>query len=109
MNDPPHEQENSQDEWKDEDEEHELDLFAQLPQEVWRYRARTKVEGLVLKFHVFCDRTDDFTAAFADAMALYWQHRYEGQPNVRIYIELQDSEGTEQYEDCLLAYGDFPT
>ena len=109
MNDPPNEQhEHTQDDEKIGSEEHELTLLSQLPTTLRDYRARAVAEGLVLKFHVFCDRTDDFTPDFPDAMALYWQHRYEGQPNVRLYIELQDSEGAEQYEDSLLSYGDYP-
>ena len=110
MNKPPDDQhEHIQDEEEIGSEEHELTLLSQLPHTLRDYRAQALAEGLVLKFHVFCDRTDDFTTEFPDAMALYWQHRYEGQPNVRLYLELQDREtGQEQDEDCLLSFGDFP-
>ena len=110
MKDPPDDQhEYTQDEGEFGSEEHELALLSKLPQTLRDYRARAAVSGLVLKFHVFCDGTDDFTSDFPDAMALYWQHRYEGQPNVRLFVELQDSEGREQYEDSLLAFGNFPS
>ncbi len=107
---------------------HEEDLFARLdeakqiadfPQTALDLRQRAQQEGLRLVFHVFADGTDDFIHDPLEVLALYQQHRNEGEPNVRLWYELvQDcqyddeshdhgDDGTME-ENHMIGYGNYP-
>ncbi len=73
-------------------------------------KGRAETEKLRLVFHVFADKTDDFIEDPGQTLMLYLKHRADGEPNVRLWYELQDEseDGEMEEENHMIGYGGYP-
>lgn len=75
---------------------------------------RSVAEGdEIIDYHVFCDNKDEYTKSFDEAKAQFMQWHGQGEKNIRLFEFVYANEEARQddevqYEDCIMAVGQYP-